>query len=117
MTREFSAGNYRFIPSVFQYSAGAAANQLVGKRMVEIMHGIGLHPSGVLPAVSEGGHPIHLRGRREAYLLAKAFRAEVAVAHGTLGIAPAPFARFGPAGDDEGRRRRLARARERKRVK
>lgn len=26
MTREFSAGNYRFIPSVFQYSAGAAAN-------------------------------------------------------------------------------------------
>lgn len=26
MTREFSAGNYRFIPSVFQYSAGAAAD-------------------------------------------------------------------------------------------
>ena len=27
MTREFSAGNYRFIPSVFQYSAGAAADE------------------------------------------------------------------------------------------
>jgi hypothetical protein len=26
MTREFSAGNYRFIPSVFQYSAGTAAD-------------------------------------------------------------------------------------------
>src|SRR4051795_2200513 len=26
MVREFSAGNYRFIPSVFQYSAGAAAD-------------------------------------------------------------------------------------------
>src|ERR1044072_9775238 len=26
MIREFSAGNYRFIPSVFQYSAGAAAD-------------------------------------------------------------------------------------------
>ncbi|MBV9522058.1 MAG: hypothetical protein JO010_04660, partial [Alphaproteobacteria bacterium] len=25
MTRDFSAGNYRFIPAVFQYSAGAAA--------------------------------------------------------------------------------------------
>ncbi|GLR86644.1 2-amino-5-chloromuconate deaminase CnbZ [Bradyrhizobium iriomotense] len=26
MTREFAAGNYRFIPSVFQYSAGATAD-------------------------------------------------------------------------------------------
>jgi len=26
MTRDFAAGNYRFIPSVFQYSAGAAAD-------------------------------------------------------------------------------------------
>jgi hypothetical protein len=26
MTRDFPAGNYRFIPAVFQYSAGAAAN-------------------------------------------------------------------------------------------
>ena len=26
MAREFSAGNYRFIPSVFQYSAGCAAD-------------------------------------------------------------------------------------------
>src|SRR3978361_1996654 len=26
MTTEFSAGNYRFIPAVFQYSSGAAAN-------------------------------------------------------------------------------------------
>src|SRR5262245_33741560 len=26
MTREFSAGNYRFIPSVFQYSAGSCAD-------------------------------------------------------------------------------------------
>jgi hypothetical protein len=26
MTRDFTAGNYRFIPAVFQYSAGAAAN-------------------------------------------------------------------------------------------
>ena len=26
MIRDFSAGNYRFIPSVFQYSAGAAAD-------------------------------------------------------------------------------------------
>jgi hypothetical protein len=26
MTRDFSAGNYRFIPGVFQYSGGAAAN-------------------------------------------------------------------------------------------
>ena len=25
MTREFAAGNYRFIPAVFQYSSGAAA--------------------------------------------------------------------------------------------
>ncbi len=27
MTHEFAAGNYRFIPSVFQYSAGAAADE------------------------------------------------------------------------------------------
>ena len=26
MTRDFPAGNYRFIPAVFQYSSGAAAN-------------------------------------------------------------------------------------------
>jgi hypothetical protein len=26
MTREFAAGNYRFIPAVFQYSSGAAAD-------------------------------------------------------------------------------------------
>nr|MBA2397640.1 hypothetical protein [Bradyrhizobium sp.] len=26
MTSDFAAGNYRFIPAVFQYSAGAAAN-------------------------------------------------------------------------------------------
>src|SRR4030088_1974737 len=26
MTRDFPAGNYRFIPAVFQYSGGAAAN-------------------------------------------------------------------------------------------
>jgi hypothetical protein len=26
MTSEFPAGNYRFIPAVFQYSSGAAAN-------------------------------------------------------------------------------------------
>jgi hypothetical protein len=26
MTSDFAAGNYRFIPGVFQYSAGAAAN-------------------------------------------------------------------------------------------
>ena len=26
MTRDFAAGNYRFIPAVFQYSSGAAAN-------------------------------------------------------------------------------------------
>src|SRR6266702_4899027 len=26
MTSEFSAGNYRFIPAVFQYSSGVAAN-------------------------------------------------------------------------------------------
>ena len=26
MTRDFPAGNYRFIPAVFQYSTGAAAN-------------------------------------------------------------------------------------------
>jgi hypothetical protein len=25
MTRDFAAGNYRFIPAVFQYSSGAAA--------------------------------------------------------------------------------------------
>ena len=25
MTRDFPAGNYRFIPAVFQYSSGAAA--------------------------------------------------------------------------------------------
>jgi hypothetical protein len=26
MTRDFPAGNYRFIPAVFQYSSGAAAD-------------------------------------------------------------------------------------------
>jgi len=26
MTRDFPAGNYRFIPAVFQYSSGAAAH-------------------------------------------------------------------------------------------
>jgi hypothetical protein len=26
MTRDFPAGNYRFIPAVFQYSSGAAAS-------------------------------------------------------------------------------------------
>ena len=26
MTRDFAAGNYRFIPAVFQYSGGAAAD-------------------------------------------------------------------------------------------
>jgi len=26
MTSDFSAGNYRFIPAVFQYSGGVAAN-------------------------------------------------------------------------------------------
>jgi hypothetical protein len=26
MTSDFPAGNYRFIPAVFQYSSGAAAN-------------------------------------------------------------------------------------------
>jgi hypothetical protein len=26
MTSDFAPGNYRFIPAVFQYSAGAAAN-------------------------------------------------------------------------------------------
>ena len=41
MASEFAAGNYRFIPAVFQYSSGAQANEAIGyiRRIVRELFG------------------------------------------------------------------------------
>src|SRR5438445_4175375 len=60
MTREFSAGNYRFIPSVFQYSAGAAADdgyeieRVRFDRLVPLAEGFAL----AAKFIQEAGRPL-----------------------------------------------------------
>ena len=60
MTREFSAGNYRFIPSVFQYSAGAAADdgyeieRVRFDRLVPLAEGFAL----AAKYIQEAGRPL-----------------------------------------------------------
>ena len=80
---------------------GPAAHQFAGHDRVEVMHGIGLHRGGVLPAEPECTKAAFHRSDREPDFFLQAVRAEVAVAHDALGIAPAAFPQFGAAGDDE----------------
>ena len=60
MIREFSAGNYRFIPSVFQYSAGAAAadgyeiERVRFDRLVPLAEGFAL----AAKYIQEAGRPL-----------------------------------------------------------
>src|SRR5205823_5273235 len=95
----------------------AAARQFVGNDRVEIVHRIGLHRGGVLPAEAECVHAAFHFPRGEADFFLDAIRADIAVAHGTLRIASGPAAQFGAAGDYEARRRALARPGEGERIK
>src|SRR3954469_21682312 len=60
MVSEFSAGNYRFIPSVFQYSAGAAADdgyeieRVRFDRLVPLAEGFALAAKNI----QEAGRPL-----------------------------------------------------------
>ena len=60
MTRDFSVGNYRFIPSVFQYSAGAAAadgyeiERVRFDRLVPLAEGFAL----AAKYIQEAGRPL-----------------------------------------------------------
>src|SRR5262252_8001173 len=60
MTRDFPAGNYRFIPSVFQYSAGAAADdgyeieRVRFDRLVPLAEGFAL----AAKFIQEAGRPL-----------------------------------------------------------
>src|SRR5712671_3643764 len=80
---------------------------------MKVMDGVGLHGRGVLPAETKRSEAAFHCRDREADLFPQSVRTEVLVAHDTLGIAAAAAARFGAAGDHEGRRRALARAGER----
>src|ERR1700682_4166735 len=83
---------------------------------MKVPNGVGLHRRGILPAEPERAETVFHFSDREPDFLPHAVRAEVAIAHDTLGVAAAAAARFGAAGDDEGRRFALARTRERKRI-
>src|SRR5450631_1541972 len=83
---------------------------------MKVPNGVGLHRRGILPAESERAETVFHFCDREPDFLLHAVRAEVAIAHDTLGIAAAAAARFGAAGDQEGWRLALARTGERKRV-
>src|SRR5260370_13927120 len=98
-------------------TGGAAADQLVGHDWMEVMHGIGLHRRDVFPTKPERAETAFHFVHPEPDIFLDPFRAEVAVAHDTLGIAAAAATQFGAAGDHECRRCALARAREGEGVK
>ena len=60
MMRDFSAGNYRFIPSVFQYSAGAAADDGYEIERVRFDRVVPLAEGFALAAkfIQEAGHSV-----------------------------------------------------------
>src|ERR1700704_6066487 len=86
---------------------------------MEVVHGVGLHSRGVLPAETERAEALLHRSNGEPDFFSHAVRSKVAVAHDTLRIAAAAVAQFGAAGDHEGRRPAcsLSRARERECIK
>src|SRR5258708_24147148 len=84
---------------------GAAADQFIDNRRMKVVHGVGLHRRGVLPTEPERAETVFHFSGGEPDFFPQSVRAEIAVAHDTLGIAPATAARFGAAADDESRRR------------
>src|SRR5689334_17130308 len=91
---------------------GAAANQRLGKDVVEIMNGVGLRRRRVLPAEAELAHSLFHHTDDVTDLLRDPLRADIAVTHRSLGIAGVAFLRFTAARDDETRSGVLARPRE-----
>ena len=66
---------------------GAAANERIGKDVMEIVDGVGLHSGSIVPAEPEFAHaPLH-HARDVTDLLRNALRADITVAHRTFGIA------------------------------
>src|SRR5689334_23388896 len=91
---------------------GAAANQRIGKDVVEIVDSVGLRGRRIFPAEPEFAHaPLH-HARDITDLFRNALWADVPVAHRTFGIARVAFLRLSATCDHKTRRRALARPRE-----
>jgi hypothetical protein len=86
-------------------SRGVGTHQFIGGDRMEVVHGVNLRGRGVGPARAEVGHAPPDFTDHETHLLAQAIGAEVAIAHGALGIRRAAAARFRAARDHEGRPR------------
>src|SRR6202790_1277467 len=98
-------------------TSAAAAGQFICRPGVDIMHGVGLHRLGILPAIPEGAEAAFHRSDRGLHLFPHTIRAEIAGTHGPLRIIPAALPPFSAAGDDEARRLARAWPREGERVK
>src|SRR4051794_18128725 len=91
---------------------GTAANQRIGKNVVEVVDGVGLRRRRISPPEAERAHaPLH-HARDITDLLRNALGARVAIAHRALRIARIAFLRLAAACDDKTWRRALARPRE-----
>src|SRR5438270_11678083 len=73
---------------------GATANERIGKDVVEIVDGIGLHIGRIFPPEPELARATLHHADDVANLLRNAFRAGVAVTHRTFGITGVAFLRF-----------------------
>src|SRR2546429_8760094 len=86
----------------------AAANQRIGKGVVEIVDGVGLRRCCILPAEAEFAHaPLHHAGD-VTDLLRNALGADIAITHRALRVAGVALLRLAAACDDKTRRRALA---------